>query len=285
MKRFAPIFLMLALLLVCRTPVSAEEHEHMWSLDDYEKYNDAQHKVVRECYDCGYRDVRYENHDWTRETFMDREGNDTHHYAYYKCYDCGATKDVLEKHKLNSTPNYYEYGTDAICYAVYICRTCQHEIEVPEKHNFKIYPTNLPKSIGTDFHQLHSHKKCTKCNYEYIGFPLEKHNLGFHKTTYKGKPAIYWGCDICDYNYDGYVYPKNRTDKVSVKLNHYLIRNMPLPHTDKIKSIKVTSGKSRVKVKKLSYNKIRITPKKKGTAKFKTKTKAGITFVTTVKVK
>lgn len=247
MRKTTITLLALSLILAFFGPVKAETHEHFWSLWDYYLTDSI------------------------------------YHYGQRHCYDCGKVETTKEKHALMPYPSYYEANGE-ICYACYTCRICYNQVKAATNHKWSTKTSRWTR-FSDEKHMRTVERNCSQCKTLDFHTVYEDHNLGFHQTTHKGKPALYWGCDICYYNYDGYVYPKKRTDKTSIKLSQYLTRTVPLPHTDKIKSIKITSGKNKIKVKKLSYNKIRITPKKKGTAKFKITTNAGITYITTVKVK
>jgi hypothetical protein len=183
MKKLAPLLLTLSLLLVFWIPVFAEEHEHDWSLDNYEKYNDTQHKVVRECYDCGYEDIRYEDHNWTRETFMDREFNDINHYAYYECRNCGATRYVLEPHEYESIPYDYGYWNDNTCNAKYRCKTCDNEKNVATSHDWKPLTSNYDYEYVNDtYHKKSVYSECSKCKSMQSVGENEKHTLKFVKS-------------------------------------------------------------------------------------------------------
>lgn len=247
MRRIVTTLLVITLMFSCAGIVQAETHEHWWSLWDYFR-----------------SDTKY-------------------HYGQRHCYECGRVETKQEEHALMPYPSYYSEDGET-CYACYTCRICYETVKVATDHKWRTKIGQWTR-FSDDKHMRTVERNCSQCKTLDFDMEYEDHNLGFHQTTYKGKPALYWGCDICHYNYDGYVYPKTRTSKNSIKLSQYMTKTIPLPHTDKIKSIKITSGKNKIKVKKLSYNRIKITPKKKGTAKFKITTSAGLVFTNTVKVK
>lgn len=247
MKRFTPIFLILALLMICRTPLSAEEHEHFWSYWDY------------------------------------FHSDSTYHYGQRHCYDCEKVETKKEKHALMPYPSYYSADGET-CYAHYNCRICYNDVKIANSHKWTGKISGW-KWFSDEKHMRTVDKTCSQCKTWHYDMEYGNHNLGFHWITHKGKKAVYWGCDICGYAYGNYVYYKTNKLKWSIRLSRYLTCRVILPHTDKIKSIKVTSGKKRIKVKKLSGVKIKVTPKKKGTAKFKITSKAGVTYTVTVKVK
>lgn len=248
MKRFTTTFLVLTLLLLCRILVSAEEHVHLWSLWDY-------YKTTNE-----------------------------YHYGQRYCLECGNVETIKEEHAFMPNPSGYSYGDEDICYSEYRCKTCGEDIKIPGVHNWTIKTT--PWTNFTDkLHQRTVDKRCSRCKRTEIKQETQKHNLGFHNTKYKGKSAIYWGCDICDYAYEKIVCYKSGSSTKKVDRKHYYTYDIPLPHTDKIKSIKVSSGKKRLKVKKMSATMIKVTPKKKGKAKLKVTSRAGIVRNFTFKIK
>lgn len=247
MRRIVTTLLALSLLLAFFGPVKAETHEHFWSWWEY------------------YR------------------SDNTYHYGQRHCYDCGRVETMKEEHALMPYPSLYEADGET-CYACYTCRICYETVKVATDHKWRTKIGQWTR-FSDDKHMRTVERNCSQCKALDFDMEYENHNLGFHQTTSKGKPALYWGCDICNYNYDGYVYYKTYKKTLSLRLGYYSTYTLSLPHTDKIKSIKVTSGKNKIKVKKLSSVSFKITSKKKGTAKFKITTKAGITHTVTVKVK
>ena len=248
MKRIITTLLAITLMFSCSGIIQAEEHQHDWSSWDYYKSDNA------------------------------------NHYAQRYCIDCGKAETKAEAHALLPNPSQYSYGDENTCYAEYRCKICREYSKTATTHKWNEQISNW-KFFTNEKHQRSVYKQCTQCGSTSWNLETENHNLGFHGTTFEGKPAVYYGCDICNYHYGNKVSYKTYKGNITLSKNQYFVSKLPLLYTDKIKSIKVTSGKKNVKVKKKSNTSIKVTGKKKGKAKIKVTSNAGITCIITVKVK
>lgn len=283
MKRKIMLLFALALLTVC-SPGAYAAHVHNWEASyDYVKYNSSSHKRSYFCYGCQQKKYEIEPHRWS---WVRREKYTlTQHMTVYRCDDCGEEKRVAENHKLypdGGKPR-YEYGDANTCYYVTFCTICDETIKKPLKHKWYGHSYSYRRLNDATYHIKYDDANCAQCAHHKEDAIKEPHNYGFHWRI--GMTSIYYGCDKCSYGYDN-KYKSNtviRSEIKKGKAKTYTVKL--LLKDDKIKSVKVNSGKKKVKVKKKSNTKLYVKGKKKGKAKITVTTRSGVTYTYLIKVK